>query len=1141
MRSYSYLIIALALLLCIDFTAAIPQSLVVRQDERSSERPESSTRPRNEATRSLSTATQSVESSVTRSQSGRSSQTPNSSGASSSSPASSTSATQSPTPTVLENSSPTSTEDPQPKDPLPIHPKITPALGIAGVILLLSGIAYTIIGIKNKWLYVFASAAYLSSLAVTVLIIYLMTPPVSNAIQGGFFVAAFFTGILFGGLSLIFPDMTEGLGCLLGGFCLSMWFLTVKENGLITSQTGRSIFIGVMSAAGFSLSFSHYTRQYGLIVCISFAGATITMLGVDCLSQAGWKEFWLYLWNLNKDTFPLETNTYPLTRGIRAELAGVVIITLLGIVSQMRLWKVVRQHREKSAKKRFDKERESRRQQEEEVGRNVQESSPRSQQTPWNPYGVERKNPQDSVMGSSSNGSIRKRSASVREQELSGSEMVDMEPLPRKQINNGVGRGMSTYGSKDTPTSTTVTVSVLRDDDGIQAIDAQGRPISSRMPTSETGFNGSGTSANSSSPSIELPGKERAQLRASVPPPPVVIPLPFSVPEGDVQSIDGDNSSVSAEPESVHGSATGRSRFSKRLSGGSILKRLSTITAEVNDGEALIVPHIEDDRASSVAATLDDDVLSLPDLSPPQSPTGFVEEKDQIADVDTPGEHERSVNGHDDAVQSKRSSAQQERQHSEGQVSPTVDGPSSETEVHLKTEAPYAAVASKENTDETTPSKNTVRQSLTVSTDPKVEQDTSKSTSPLGPRSPTNSTGSDSAKDSAPVQQAKSVQSKTPSLKSQPVQLSKDVLPERLSRVALSYRTNEWAKHLALADHPELETLSDVEASTKEESVEKPVPVSDEIAGIEPAVSKRTSKRVSSDSSVYRPGLGRAESSASRIQVQYANNNMPSLSRNPSAISPGGRMLSRNNSSSTQQTDFRSASSPYLVPSPDPTAPDRFNVVPSPSPAPGTLMSKRESLIKNRFSSQSFQNPASPISPGLSVGVAPADMTLAQRKQLIQQQQQQQQQQVNAPHRRPPSTSQKWAQNTRLSMQDNEQMGGFNSHQPVRRASGNGVDQSRREDMLANWRESIRQQHITNTTNSGAATPVMAAGPAISEAQMMALMNEQRALALREQQEAVAAQQLQSQRQNMMRTGTMLDAHREAMRKMQAAANRSAS
>ena len=130
-----------------------------------------------------------------------------------------------------------------------------------------------------------------------------MSPPVANAIQGAFFVAAFVTGVIFGVLSLVFSDITEGFGCLLGGFCLSMWFLSLRDGGLITSTTGRAIFIGCMSAGGFSLSFSHYTRSHGLIASIAFSGATATILGIDCLAGAGWKEFWLYLWS--KPTIPL--------------------------------------------------------------------------------------------------------------------------------------------------------------------------------------------------------------------------------------------------------------------------------------------------------------------------------------------------------------------------------------------------------------------------------------------------------------------------------------------------------------------------------------------------------------------------------------------------------------------------------------------------------------------------------------------------------------------------------------------------------------------------------------------------------------------------------------------------------------------
>ena len=131
------------------------------------------------------------------------------------------------------------------KGGLPITPKVTPGIGVAGIILMLAGLCCCLVGIKIKryglvipghsgWklemlisetcrLHIFLSTAYLTSLSVTVLIIYVMNPPTKDAIQGGYVVAAVVTGLILGGLAVIFPEVTEGLGCLLGGFCVSMW------------------------------------------------------------------------------------------------------------------------------------------------------------------------------------------------------------------------------------------------------------------------------------------------------------------------------------------------------------------------------------------------------------------------------------------------------------------------------------------------------------------------------------------------------------------------------------------------------------------------------------------------------------------------------------------------------------------------------------------------------------------------------------------------------------------------------------------------------------------------------------------------------------------------------------------------------
>jgi hypothetical protein len=124
-----------------------------------------------------------------------------------------------------------------------------------------------------------------------------MSPPVSDAIQGAYFVAAFVPGCIIGGVSIIFKEVTDKLACVLGGFCLSMWFMTLKEGGLITSSTGKIVFIACMCAGGGALAFSHYTKEHGLIVSIAFGGATATVLGIDCFSRAGLKEFWIYIWS----------------------------------------------------------------------------------------------------------------------------------------------------------------------------------------------------------------------------------------------------------------------------------------------------------------------------------------------------------------------------------------------------------------------------------------------------------------------------------------------------------------------------------------------------------------------------------------------------------------------------------------------------------------------------------------------------------------------------------------------------------------------------------------------------------------------------------------------------------------------------
>jgi hypothetical protein len=311
-----------------------------------------------------------------------------------------------------------------------------------------------------------------------------------------------------------------------------------------------------MSAGGFGLSFSHHTRNYGLIASIAFSGATATILGIDCLACAGWKEFWLYLWNLNEDVFPLNTTTYPVTKNIKAELAGVVIITVFGVVSQLRVWNLVKDRRAASAVQEQEKQEELDRV-EEENGRQVEDKF-QKERAQWEAaYG--NKSIQDYSVTSSSIASP-KVSTSVHEKEVYATDGLEMVNLSK---------------SENASADMTVTVAAVGDDK-IQHIDDSGNPVLHGTEPAEISSNDESHAADSATGNDHLLLVTKAE---SVPPPPPIVPLPFSVPEEDDESSEvGDNTSVSAVPDSSHEDDSDRRPLSKRVSDMSVRNYLPCFT-----------------------------------------------------------------------------------------------------------------------------------------------------------------------------------------------------------------------------------------------------------------------------------------------------------------------------------------------------------------------------------------------------------------------------------------------------------------------------------------------------------------------------------------------------------------------------------
>ena len=222
---------------------------------------------------------------------------------------------------------------------------ITPATSIAGIFLIISGLFLALVGARNQKMQVFLSTTYLAGLGIAILVLHLAEPPISPAIQGAYFVAAFVPALVLGSLASLLRNALGNLASAAGGFCLAMFIMTLRDGGLLTSVASKTTFVICLTAGVFAMSFNRYTHAYVLVASTSLTGASAIILGIDCFSLTGLKEFWVYIWALNSRLFSESQNTYTITRKMGVEMAGIILLAILGTISQTQLWKIVMQHR----------------------------------------------------------------------------------------------------------------------------------------------------------------------------------------------------------------------------------------------------------------------------------------------------------------------------------------------------------------------------------------------------------------------------------------------------------------------------------------------------------------------------------------------------------------------------------------------------------------------------------------------------------------------------------------------------------------------------------------------------------------------------------------------------------------------------
>ncbi|PKK46329.1 hypothetical protein CI102_10709 [Trichoderma harzianum] len=1064
---------------------------------------------------------------------------------------------------------------------LPIQPTITPGWGVAGVILMLTGLVYTLVGIKNRWINCFFSAAFITALGISVLIVYIMNVPVSLGIQGAYVVAVTLSGCALGGASLIFKDLTEGLGCALGGFCLSMWFLCLAPGGLIHDTIGRAIFISCMSVVGFCFYFSRYTRDWAMIFLMSFGGATVIVLGIDCYSRAGLKEFWAYIWNLNDNLFPLGADTYPITRGIRVEIAAIVIICLIGIVSQVKLWKVVREKRERKAASLA----ESRRYLEEEeaiVGRNIEAQAARERVEWEKVYAGRVLVNSKSTVSQYSDGTDGASNSKSSPAGYSGSaytglkadgiEMADLSDSSAAQT----GSDGLVYSEKAKGVKVMVRVAA---DEIMESPNDNEDEIKEKVVTFPESDAVSYDGERSASKGDVAKGKQPSQASSEadgnsqqrhVTTAPEIVPLPFKIPsEDDLKSV-GDRSSVAtfADDEAIAPASLPRDSLVKRVSQGSVtlLRSLSQQKKNVSSErqletgesteelvEPVVIPHHDDDQ-SSLAATVDYDSSSDDDAH--SSVIGneqrrSIEITAELGDAEETGELKKT----ETEIVAENSDTKADNEASQNDAEQNI-APKSDAELQQKDVGPSGMDENQEKGKEGLEAK--IESAADVNEEnslPREQESTA-----------TGSNGAEVLKPLEPTEKATSLSSATSNL----VSLTKDRLPESLSRVALSYRTNEWTKHLSHADTPEPEAIYIDPYASKQDAQEVPryVDVEDlqkTVAGdiISPPAAKMSNSKTAQVSFAqpnHRSGKKKHHlsnvviSTAAPLNVASPNGSpgsppmdaslqpaSPTLRRTSTGFAPiveeqdgvqaAGVPISEE---AMQQDRVRSNSTPFrpIVP----------RVVSFSNP--NTLLGQRESVLRSRSQGNLVYNVSEfPIDTQGSVGDAeslhnypvynrvlspdPDDLPLNRRREILRQ---------SSMTNLPPSNFRLNRTSSGVEVSGNTQ---FNSHQPKRESMVSGVA---RETKLANFRQSIAhdlQSMTPGVPNSmGRETPFASTSTLIDdiEVQRTILMEKKEAEMQRREMQRRQKEWNDRMFDSRMRSGDLLEAHREVIRKMQSAA-----
>ncbi|EER36636.1 conserved hypothetical protein [Histoplasma capsulatum H143] len=874
---------------------------------------------------------------------------------------------------------------------------------------------------------IFFSVGFSSALAVTILIIYLMNPPISDAVQGAFVVAATATGGVFGGISLAFQEVSEGFGCLLGGFSL----------------------------------------------------------------------------RLNENVFPSNTSTYPITRGIRAELSGIIAIFLMGLVSQAKVWKMIKDRRGRETSL-VDEEQKKHDQVEEEIAKNLEEDTNRErahwesvygdQQRPQNDSGIEigREEGHERFSGTSVN-------------RTSENRIYEMDAL---RMPGGDSRNYTPHKSRESVQPITAAAAAM--------------PAQSDTPPSN---NSSSGDAQDTKPSIapghqpglhELPGDTEMPGSANI------AINSFRANPFEVRMDDECSSAAASLAESDYMACVRNDRdpaFRQPIHGRVVESNCTDDGGDgltfVNDTRSIsssveVEANEEHDYNMGPASQMESGTRCSPSsiYSGSQGaaePTAVTEpDSSAVGKVNCNGE---SVKDHDPTPLIETRWAESNGSEQNPILPDRING--CETEYALADDHafPGPEISSKKTPDQDGKLAELTEAATTHS--PGLADATGGSTASdqqISGKHDKPSDVSESLSSSIPVANRLS---KVQSVLLPRVQLtseSVDNIPSHTSRVVLSHRTNEWAKHISDAGPPEVMEMDDLQQDIETETDEPVAPVL--VSELQQTAASTLSSRE----------LDIDNSAVPRVIEQ----GVPHPS--PSTYKPASGIL-ESNESHDRAPSFRGhrMSSPPLLAQRESAIRNRSLLLPSNiSSATVNHFSKSQSRLSLNIP-QTQHRSASPYPTKNNISVESTDdIPLSVRRELIHRGNNFQNQSQTQPSLHRPASVCSFPSLDNMSLVTARRQ--YEDHSQVQDSL------QVREAKFARWRESVRNENIIKHFPDAAV-----------ETRWADLVKEHQWSQLGKQKEAIRTSYRNSAIEQAMRKGDMLSMHNEALRRMQASANKHAS